>query len=65
MHAGDGWKPWDYAAGVCIVTEAAGTVCTITGEPFGVFSESMVACSGASLCEELVHSLYGHVDMTS
>jgi fructose-1,6-bisphosphatase/inositol monophosphatase family enzyme len=61
--SGDGWKPWDYAAGVCIVSEAGGSLVTATGGPFDVFSGSMVATSSSSLGSELVEALSGLVDM--
>eukprot|EP01034_Spumella_vulgaris_P022936 gene22936-29115_t len=60
---GDGWKPWDYAAGVCIVTEAGGTLRTITGEPFDVLVGSLVASCSDSLGSELVEALREHIDL--
>ena len=39
-------KPWDVAAGVLIVQEAGGRVTTMDGEPFSVFSRSLLASNG-------------------
>ena len=40
-------KPWDMAAGVLMVREAGGTVSNMEGEPFSVFSRSVLASNGA------------------
>jgi myo-inositol-1(or 4)-monophosphatase len=38
-------KPWDMAAGVLIAKEAGATVTTMEGQPFTVFSRSVLAAN--------------------
>ena len=38
-------KPWDMAAGVIIAKEAGATVTTMEGQPFTVFSRSVLAAN--------------------
>ena len=38
--------PWDVAAGSLIVTEAGGQVTGITGQPFSIYSEDILASNG-------------------
>lgn len=52
--AGEGWKPWDYAAGSLMVSEAGGIMSTIDGlQPFRVDSSSVLATATPELCLEL------------
>lgn len=46
--AGDGWRMWDFAAGVLIATEAGAVVTALDGSPFCVTRPSM-ACATESL----------------
>lgn len=46
-------KPWDAAAGALIVQEAGGRVTTLSGEPFSVRRQEMLASNG-HLHEEMV-----------
>ncbi len=46
--------PWDMAAGVLLVTEAGGSVSSLTGGTFDLFVPSLLAASTASLRQELV-----------
>lgn len=61
--SGDGWCPWDYAAGVCLVLEAGGTVRTVTNGDFDLFKKSIVATGTKELCDELVGALSAHIDL--
>ena len=55
--AGEGWKPWDYCAGVVIVQEAGGVVEAITTLPpeneFDLYSESIICAVNATLVKEV------------
>ena len=53
--ASEGWKPWDYCAGVVIVREAGCVVEAIDqrpGEDFNLYSDSIICAVGKSLLEE-------------
>jgi myo-inositol-1(or 4)-monophosphatase len=50
--------PWDMAAGSLIVQEAGGRVTTITGSPFTIHANSIVA-SGAGIHKEMIAVLGG------
>lgn len=55
--AGEGWKPWDYCAGMVIVEEAGGCIRTIHEEdgangPFDIYSKSMICGANSDLVEE-------------
>mmetsp|Transcript_40576 Transcript_40576/g.48681 ORF Transcript_40576/g.48681 Transcript_40576/m.48681 type:complete len:318 (-) Transcript_40576:185-1138(-) len=59
--AGEGWKPWDYCAGMVIVEEAGGCIRTIHEEdgceedgqgPFDIYSKSMICGAHSDLVEE-------------
>ena len=45
---------WDVAAGALLVSEAGGSITTLTGEEFDVFVPSLLAASTATLRQELV-----------
>ena len=61
--AGEGWKPWDYCAGVLIVQEAGGVVQAIAQSPaekhFDLYSESIICAVNASLLEEVREKITG------
>lgn len=46
-------KPWDMAAGILMVKEAGGTVSNMEGDPYSVFSRSVLATNGL-LHEEIL-----------
>ncbi|GJQ11373.1 hypothetical protein GpartN1_g3164.t1 [Galdieria partita] len=50
---GEGWKPWDYAAGYLIVKEAGGTICSLDNDEFHLCSASIVCACSSSLAFEL------------
>ncbi|TFJ86880.1 hypothetical protein NSK_001968 [Nannochloropsis salina CCMP1776] len=52
--AGDGWKPWDYAAGSLVATEAGATMSTLQGQEFDVFGSSMLCAANESIARKLV-----------
>jgi myo-inositol-1(or 4)-monophosphatase len=60
-----GLKPWDSAAGILLVEEAGGKVCTYRGAPYTPYQNSIVA-TNAHLADLLVkrfeHSLDGETD---
>ena len=39
-------KPWDVSAGALLVKEAGGRVTTMAGEPYSVFSRSVLVSNG-------------------
>jgi len=49
-------NPWDWAAGVLLVTEAGGTVTDVAGQPWRLDSSSMVATNG-HLHQELLRAV--------
>jgi fructose-1,6-bisphosphatase/inositol monophosphatase family enzyme len=65
--ANEGWKPWDYAAGVLVATEAGCAVQSIVPKPknnptvdpdekedeFDLYSESIICAVGSNLLEEI------------
>lgn len=55
--AGEGWKPWDYCAGVVIATEAGCSIQSIDqvneNEPFDIYSSSIICAVNSSLISEL------------
>jgi len=55
--AKEGWKPWDHCAAAVIVQEAGGSLCSLTGEPFDVFGDNVLACSSSSLSVEMVTTI--------
>jgi myo-inositol-1(or 4)-monophosphatase len=50
-----GIKPWDAAAGILLVEEAGGKVCTYRGTPYTPYKNSIIATNG-KLDQELVKS---------
>lgn len=50
---GEGWKPWDYAAGYLIVKEAGGFICSLDSDEFHLCSESIVGACSSWLAIEL------------
>jgi fructose-1,6-bisphosphatase/inositol monophosphatase family enzyme len=54
--AGEGWKPWDYCAGMVIATEAGCTMEPFTknqnGEAFDIYSKSVICAIISSLVDE-------------
>jgi len=52
--AGDGWKPWDYAAGSVVASEAGATMSDLRGEEFDVFGTSMVCAGSEAIARKIV-----------
>lgn len=53
--AGEGWKPWDYAAGLVIATEAGCSMESFhqkPGDPFDLYSESIICAVSKDLLDE-------------
>ena len=53
--AGEGWKPWDYAAGLVIALEAGCSMESFhqkTGVPFDLYSDSIICAVSQDLLEE-------------
>ena len=71
--AGEGWKPWDYCAGVVIVQEAGGVVEAIAPRSptpttesrleneFDLYSESIICAVNASLVKDVREQIMGGV----
>ena len=60
LYAGvqsEGWKPWDYAAGQLIVTEAGGVMKSIWGDEFNMMGKSVLASATEELSNDLVQSV--------
>ena len=57
--AGEGWKPWDYAAGTLLVEEAGGCISSIDGSAFDLYAPSVLAASTVSLQREMVSVIAG------
>lgn len=57
-------KPWDVAAGVCLVREAGGRVSGFEGEEFDLFAGRILATNGA-LHEPMIRALAGALPMPS
>eukprot|EP00752_Nemacystus_decipiens_P009159 g8181.t1 len=55
--AGEGWQPWDYAAGWLFIEEAGGVVTQVDGSPFHVFSKSVLCAASPQLADELVSTI--------
>ncbi|CAN0386759.1 unnamed protein product, partial [Discosporangium mesarthrocarpum] len=55
--AGEGWKPWDYAAGWLFAEEAGATLLQVDGSPFHLFSPSVLCAASTELAQELVSTL--------
>lgn len=55
--AGEGWQPWDYAAGWLFIEEAGGVVTQVDGTPFHVFSNSVLCAASRQLADELVSTI--------
>jgi myo-inositol-1(or 4)-monophosphatase len=52
--AGEGWKPWDYAAGCVLVRETGAVIETLSGdEPFDIFSQTVLCTTSSQLSSEL------------
>mmetsp|Transcript_2542 Transcript_2542/g.4428 ORF Transcript_2542/g.4428 Transcript_2542/m.4428 type:complete len:275 (+) Transcript_2542:1342-2166(+) len=45
--AGEGWKPWDYAAAWLIAQESNAHVGSLDGSEFSLFSKNMICCTPA------------------
>ena len=53
--AGEGWKPWDYAAGLVIAEESGCCMETFRqkpGEPFDLYGDSIICATSRELLEE-------------
>ena len=53
--AGEGWKPWDYAAGLVIAEEAGCSMESFhqePGDPFDLYSDSIICAVSQELLEE-------------
>jgi fructose-1,6-bisphosphatase/inositol monophosphatase family enzyme len=55
--AGEGWKPWDYCAGILLITEAGGVVRTIENDAFHVDADSLVAAGTDELMNDLMSAV--------
>lgn len=55
--AGEGMKPWDYAAGSLFINEANGYLCDIHGKPFHIFTSGFVAASTPELANQIVDTI--------
>ncbi|EEB19435.1 Inositol monophosphatase, putative [Pediculus humanus corporis] len=53
----DGLKCWDIAAGILILQEAGGCACCSNGEPYDMFSKTLVAAGNEALLKEIVKHL--------
>ncbi|KAG5177363.1 inositol monophosphatase [Tribonema minus] len=51
--AGEGWKPWDYAAGLVMAEEAGATMLSVEGQPFDLFGDSVLCCATRELAMEI------------
>mmetsp|Transcript_1185 Transcript_1185/g.1877 ORF Transcript_1185/g.1877 Transcript_1185/m.1877 type:complete len:275 (+) Transcript_1185:52-876(+) len=51
--AGEGWYPWDYAAGGLIAEEAGAKLCKVDGSEFSIFGDSVV-CSSPSIVGDIL-----------
>lgn len=56
-----GLKPWDSAAGILLVEEAGGTVCTYRGKEYTPYKNSMIA-TNAHLAPLLVETFKSSID---
>jgi myo-inositol-1(or 4)-monophosphatase len=54
-------KPWDLAAGAVLVTEANGTVTSISGEAFSIERPEILATNGTALHDRVTEMLNGAV----
>ncbi|CAM9156278.1 unnamed protein product [Chrysoparadoxa australica] len=52
--AGEGWKPWDYAAGWLLAEEAGACTTQVDGSPFHLLSESVLCSCTQSLADEIM-----------
>lgn len=59
-----GLKPWDSAAGMLLVTEAGGQVCTYRGNEYSPYKESIIATNG-KLAPILVSAFSGLIRSNS
>jgi fructose-1,6-bisphosphatase/inositol monophosphatase family enzyme len=55
--AGEGWCPWDYAAGALMVQEAGGSIKAIDGSSFDLYGTGVVACATEELAVDVVRVL--------
>ena len=55
--SGEGWKIWDYSAGILIIEEAGGTMVGVDGKNFDLLGKSVLATGTKELAEELVEVL--------
>ncbi|CAM9994521.1 unnamed protein product [Ascophyllum nodosum] len=55
--AGEGWHPWDYAAGWLFIEEAGGVVIQVDGTPFHVQSASVLGAASKDLADTLVATI--------
>ncbi|MCM1174579.1 MAG: inositol monophosphatase [Blautia sp.] len=51
-------SPWDFAAGMLLVTEAGGRVTTFTGEPLNLLKRGSVIATNGKIHEELTELLF-------
>lgn len=54
FFSNDNLNPWDYAAGVLLITEAGGYVCNTDGSEFDLMRHQFIAGSTQKLCQEIV-----------
>ena len=57
----DGWKPWDYCAGMVIALETGCAMEAIDqtnkGEEFDIYSDSVICATNPDLLEELRNAI--------
>jgi fructose-1,6-bisphosphatase/inositol monophosphatase family enzyme len=61
--AGEGWKPWDYCAGMVIANEAGCSLQALSGqkegEDFDIYSDSIICAVNSSLMSKLRTTILG------
>lgn len=66
--AGEGWKPWDYAAGLVIATETGCSIETFQqnpGEEFDLYGDSIICAVSQELVEDCRKVILQHPNKTS
>eukprot|EP00953_Heterococcus_sp_UTEX-ZZ885_P031899 16689-Heterococcus_DN1.PRE.11 len=58
--AGEGWKPWDYAAGLVMAQEGGAATLHCDGSQFNIFGDSVLCCASQQLADELLSVVKPH-----
>ena len=58
LFVGEGWKPWDYAAGSLMVTEAGGVMASVDGSTFSLYGSGVVSTSTLALRDDVLQILH-------